>query len=138
MRRWFQSASLALLASANLYSASNVSHPFVGVTCIERSESVPREIHMHIVQIDLAAPGLRFKLTPASGKLETTRQTTLDFLRQEHAQIAINAHFFTPFPSTETEALLIGLAASDGTVYSAFELPAQSFCSGCQRPGLEH
>ena len=47
---------------------------------------------MHIVIVDLSAPGLRCKLTSHAGSLETVRQTTLDFLKQEHAQIAVNAH----------------------------------------------
>ena len=51
----------------------------------------------HVVVIDLAQPGLRFRVTPPSGLRETVRQTTLDFHREQHAQIAINAHFFEPF-----------------------------------------
>jgi exopolysaccharide biosynthesis protein len=82
---------------------------------------------MHIVQIDLTAAGLRFKLSPPAGSREVVRQTTTEFLRQEQAQVAVNAHFFLPFPSTDTDAWLIGLAASNGRVYSAFETPEQSF-----------
>src|SRR5260221_2264147 len=103
------------------------SHPFVGVTYIDRTEESPRALHMHIAQIDLAAPGLRFKLTAPSGSRETVRQTTLDYLTQEHAQLAANAHFFLPFPTSDADLWLIGIAASDGQVYSAFETPAQSF-----------
>ena len=77
--------------------------------------------------VDLTAPGIAFKLTPPGGTLETVRQTTLDFLRQEHAQVAINAHYFLPFPSTSSGADLIGLAASNGTVYSGCEKPVQSY-----------
>jgi exopolysaccharide biosynthesis protein len=91
---------------------------------------------IHIVKIDLRAPGIAFKLTPRGGALETVRQTTLDFLKQEHAQVAINAHFFLPFPSTNTAADVIGLAASDGTVYSAFETPAQSYAIVDHAPAI--
>jgi hypothetical protein len=91
---------------------------------------------MHIVQIDLSAPGLRFKLSPPAGEREAVRETTLAFLTQERAQVAINAHFFLPFPSADREAWLVGIAASEGRVYSAFEAPAQSFALVADAPGL--
>ena len=84
---------------------------------IERSETSPRPVNMHIAQIDTRAKGIRFKVTPPGGTREVIRQTTLNFLRAERAQIAINGHFFLPFPSTDTEAWVIGLAASEGRVY---------------------
>src|SRR5262245_66626194 len=96
------------------------SQPFVGITYIDRTETSPRPIHMHIVQIDLAAPGLRFKLSPPSGGREVVRQTTLDYLMQEGTQVAINAHYFLPLPSSDSDALLVGIAASASLVYSAF------------------
>jgi hypothetical protein len=78
-------------------------------------------LRSHVVLVDLAAPGLAFKLTPPGGGRDTVRQTTLGFLLQEKAQVAINAHFFVPFPSDDTEVELVGLAASHGNVYSPFE-----------------
>jgi hypothetical protein len=98
-----------------------ITHPYEGITRLERTETTPRKVKMQIVQIDLAAPGLRFKLTSPGGTRDTIRQTTLDFLEQEHAQVAINAHFFVPYPSSDNEANLVGLAASEGTVFSPFE-----------------
>ncbi|HXI52704.1 MAG TPA: phosphodiester glycosidase family protein [Candidatus Saccharimonadales bacterium] len=94
---------------------------YCGVTMITRTETAPRPLSMHIVLIDLLAPGLRFKLTPPSGTRETVRQSPLGFLRQEQAQLAINTHFYLPFTTPDTDAYLIGLAASDGRVYSGFE-----------------
>ncbi len=104
-----------------------LTHPFLGITYIDRTQSAPRAVHMHVVQIDLTAPGLRFKLSPPGGGREVLRQTTLDFMKQEHAQVAINAHYFLPFPSADREAWVIGIAASDGRVYSAFESPEQDY-----------
>lgn len=127
---WFQFWPGALIA------ADTVERPFPGVTHISRTETEPRSLHIHIVKIDLTAPGLRFKLTAPAGTLETIRQTTLQFLEQEHAQIAINAHFFLPFPSTQAEASLVGFAASDGVVYSAFEAPSQSYALTRDAPAL--
>ena len=90
----------------------------------------------HVVVIDLAQPGLRFRVTPPGGSRETVRQTTLEFLRKEHAQVAVNTHFFEPFPSDDREAFLIGPAASDGKVYSDFETPRQSYAILSDAPAL--
>jgi hypothetical protein len=119
-----------------LPAADTVQHPFRGATYIERVETAPRALRMHIVKIDLAAPGIAFKLSPPGGKLETVRQTTLEFLLQEHAQIAVNAHYFLPWPSSSPEASLVGFAASNGTVYSAFEVPEQSYALTPYAPAL--
>jgi exopolysaccharide biosynthesis protein len=116
--------------------AALVSQPFVGITYVDRTETRPRPLHIRIVQIDLRAPGIRLKVSPPAGPREVRRQTTLDFLRQEHAQVAVNAHFFLPFPSDEPEAWVIGLAASEGRVYSAFEYPEQNFAIVDNAPAL--
>jgi len=126
---------LALLALSG-WGAEVVGHPFLGITHITRTETSPRQVTMHVVQIDLAAPGIAFKLTAPDGPLETVRQTTLEFLNQEHAQVAINSHFFVPFPSTEPNANLVGLAASNGNVYSAFEVPVQSYAIVASAPAI--
>src|SRR5215471_8195494 len=133
----FFAAALAICTCRSILSSEEVvEHPFRGVTTISRTESVPRSLTIHVVMIDLTAPGIAFKLTSPSGALETVRQTTLDFLKQEHAQIAINAHYFVPFPSTSTGADLIGLAASNGTVYSGCEKPVQSYAIVEHAPGI--
>src|SRR5215469_2119087 len=113
-----------------------VTNPFVGVTLITRTETVPRTEHMHIAEINLTAPGIHFELTPPGGTLESVRQTTVGFLNQEHAQLAIISHFFLPFPSSNPDAMLIGLAASNGNVYSRFEAPVQSYALVTNAPAL--
>jgi hypothetical protein len=129
-------AVAVLLAALPLHAEQRVTQAFAGVSYIDRTETAPRAVHMHVVQIDLTAPGLRFELSPPAGGREVVRQTTLEFLAQEHAQVAINAHFFLPFPSTDTEAWVIGIAASDGRVYSAFESPEQDFALVADAPGV--
>src|SRR3954453_4738918 len=110
---------LAFLCLAiSLFGTEILTSPFAGVTLITRTETVPRNETIHIAIIDLTAPGIRFQLTPPGGTLETVRQTTLDYLNQQQAQLAINSHFFLPFPSTNLDAWLIGIAASNGNVYS--------------------
>ncbi|HET9131861.1 MAG TPA: phosphodiester glycosidase family protein, partial [Terriglobia bacterium] len=121
---------------APLDGAQTVRKPFIGVTMIARTETAPRFLQIHIVQIDLNAPGIRFKLTAPGGKMEAIRNTTVEFLSEEHAQVAVNAHFFLPFPSTSADANLIGLAASNGNVYSGFESPAQSYAIIPDAPAL--
>jgi hypothetical protein len=102
-------------------AAENVTHPFIGVTHIARWEETPRSVFMNIVLVDLAMPGIRFKLTGPSGTRDTLKETTLDFLKRQHAQIAINCHFMVPYPSTDRNVEVVGLAASKGMVYSPFE-----------------
>jgi hypothetical protein len=126
---------VAVLVST-MFAQATTEHPFRGVTHISRIETTPRSVTMHIVLIDLQTPGLRFKLTTPAGTREKVRQTTHDFLAQEHAQLALNAHFFLPYPSTYRNADLIGLAASEGTVYSACEQPVQSYALVPNAPAI--
>src|SRR5262249_19504193 len=93
-------------------AAETVDHPFLGVTHITRTETSPRAVTMHIVKIDLTIPGITFRLTPPGGTRETLRQTTLAYLQAQQAQVAVNSHFFLPFPSADLNAMLIGLGAS--------------------------
>ena len=111
-------------------------HPYLGITYIDRLESSPRPVHMHIAQIDLSARGLKFRVSPPGGTREVVRETTLNYLKRQAAQLAINAHFFFPFPSSDTEAWVIGLGASDGRVYSTFETPVQDFALVGNAPAL--
>ena len=116
--------------------AWQAAQPFIGVTYFDRSITEPRPLRMHIAQIDLRAPGIRFKVSPPGGDREVLRQSTLDFLNQERAQIAINGHFFLPFPSEDKTAWVIGLAASEGRVFSAFEIPEQSYALVAFAPAI--
>ncbi|HMD37000.1 MAG TPA: phosphodiester glycosidase family protein [Vicinamibacterales bacterium] len=111
-------------------------HPYSGITYVDRTESSPRALHMHVAQIDLRTQGLRFRLSPHAGPREVVRQTTLTFLRDEHAQLAINVHYFLPWPSDDPSSSLVGIAAFDGDVYSAFEHPVQRYAIVDDAPGL--
>lgn len=122
--------------TAALQSEQRVTQPYLGITYIDRTEKTPRPVHLHIVQIDLTAPGLRFALSSPAGTREVVRRTTLEYVRQVHAQVGINVHFFQPFPSSDTEAWIIGLGASDGRVYSAYETPAQRYAIVADAPAL--
>jgi hypothetical protein len=80
----------------------------------------------YVMQINLDAPGIGFTTTPltaggsAGGSVETTSQTTAQFLQSTGAQVAINANTFnnccsTTAPANET---LNGLAISNGQLVS--------------------
>ncbi len=134
--KWIPLVSTLFLGSAGLHAADVVEHPWAGITSITRTETAPRSLTMHIVEVDLTEPGISFMLTPPGGALETIRQTTLEFLNQEHAQVAINGNFYLPFPSSNPEAMLVGFAASRGTVYSGFQRPAQSYAIVADAPAI--
>src|SRR4029079_4229228 len=81
-------------------------------------------------------PGLRVKLTGPGGTREVVRATTAAALQREHGQIAINGHFFLPFPSADADAWVVGFAASEGRPFSAFEVPEQSYAIVANAPAL--
>jgi hypothetical protein len=147
--------------------AEDVTHPYPGITLIKRKEIIPlpapnanalRQVKMNIVLVDLNAREIRFKMTPAGENLptdnfgtagwptpyppfETVRQGTLQYLEAAHGQVAINSHFFAPFPvpagsNQGAWAYLIGLAASRGNVYSAFETPFQIYAIVADSPAI--
>lgn len=130
----------ALLAisqpAATSSTAWQTTQPFIGVTYLDKTESGPRPLRMHVAQIDLQAPGLRFKVSAPAGDREVMRQSTLAFMTQERAQLAINGHFFLPFPSEDKTAWVIGLGASEGQVFSAFEIPEQTYALVAYGPAL--
>ncbi len=135
--RWPVTLTLVLLLSPKIARPQAVTaHPYPGITATTLRDTTPRNFTAHIVEIELSTPGLRLHLTPPGGTRETVRQTTLEFLRQQKAQFAINAHFFLPFPSAEPDANLIGLAVSDGILVSDFEAPAQAYALAANSPAV--
>jgi exopolysaccharide biosynthesis protein len=114
--------SSATSASATTISVSSFSPQFVGVDLAtakilsDADSSVVNTSIAYIERIDLTAPGIGFTTTPPSGPLETTSQTTSQFLQSTHAQVAINANFFSDVAATASPEDLIGLAVSNGTV----------------------
>jgi uncharacterized iron-regulated membrane protein len=135
-RRLWSIVGLALAAAVAIHGQQAGSQPYAGLTYFDRTAITPRPLHTHVIQVDLSTPGIRFTLTPPSGDRETERQTTVEFVKSQHAQAGINGHFFLPFPSTDKAAWLIGLAASEGRVFSAFESPEQSFALVADAPAI--
>jgi phosphodiester glycosidase len=118
---------------------STVDYPYLGVTHVFRVGSLPdfpRNVNIQVIKIDLTAPYLSFKYAPHAGTRDTLRETTLQFLNDMGAQIAINGHFFLPFPSTDLNSALVGFAASNGNIYSPFELPTQNYAIVRDSPAI--
>src|SRR6266705_673612 len=128
---FFLGLTLWLASALEMQAAdiTTVSYPYLGVTHFARTGSVPdfpRNVKIHVVKIDTKAPFISFKFTPHSGTRDTMRQTTLQYLNSQGAQLAINGSSFLPFPSSDFNSALVGFAASNGSVYSPFELPTQT------------
>ena len=102
---------------------------FEGIEYIREIESGKNPKVIHIVRIQLDAPGISFLVTPGDKtKPRPLRaQTTSQFLKKHKLQVAINGDFFFPFhsssllnyyPHIDDPVELEGLAASDGVIYS--------------------
>lgn len=129
-------ALLLSLAWAPLAAGAQTTRPYAGVTLTDRSLTTPRPARLIVAQVDLKTPGVRVTVSAPGGARETVRETTLAFLTRTGAQLAVNAHFFLPFPSGDADAWVIGLAASEGRVYSAFEHPEQDYALVPDAPAL--
>jgi hypothetical protein len=129
-------AAVLALAAGSAGAAQTVTQPYLGITRITDSITLaaPADqtpgtglgIHVaniNLVKIDLTAPGIAFKLSPDNGAAtgEVLTQTTLSFMTQERAQLAVNAHFFNFTSNAAVNTTVTGFAASNGTVFSAFE-----------------
>jgi hypothetical protein len=91
--------------------------------------SIPRPLVVHLLKIDLRAPGLSFLVTPPqnAGVLPLQAQTTSQFLGKSRAQIAVNGDFFAPwhsrflwdyYPHVGDPVQVDGMAVAQGREYS--------------------
>jgi hypothetical protein len=104
-------------------------HLFEGVTYTRQVRSTPRPLMIHIVEIDLLAPGIDLLVTPGdkSSGLDLYARTTGAFLAEFGVQVAINGSFFEPFrpgwyvgfePNSGDPVNVKGLSISNGMAYS--------------------
>ncbi len=110
-----------------LRAEDRVTEPFVGILLHEITYDQPRPLVIRVAEIDLTAKGISFLVTPGNGdpngdepgdpNNETTRQTTLTFLNEQNAQLAINASFFK-MGIADTDN--VGLVVSRGEQVSPF------------------
>lgn len=106
---------------------------FQGVVYQRQIRSTPRPIVIHVVSIDLTAPGIRVRVGPGEptpDQTETTAYTVSEFLTQFDLQLAVNASFFYPFeektpwnyyPHSGDRVNVVGQAISNGKPYSEAE-----------------
>ena len=150
---------MGLLLPLALYGYASTTRPrretlerqplFEGITYSRRIEHQPRLQLIHLLEIDLSAPGIVPFVSPsiedanveATGSYETIAQKTSSFLKTYRLQLAINANFFDPFDETTPWqyspregdlANLVGLAISDGEIVSPGDKnhPALCFLDG--------
>lgn len=116
-----------LLLTPALQAAERITKPFLGVTVREITFDKPRPLVIRVAEIDLKNPDVSFLVTPGNGdpngeepgdpNNETTRQTTLQFLKDQNAQLAVNASFFA---MGEVDTDNVGLVVSRGEHVSPF------------------
>lgn len=103
---------------------------FQGISYRREFRRSPRPAMVHVVTIDLTAPGLKVLVTPGeqqSIESETTARTTSEFLQEFGLQLAVNASFFHPFrevtawdyyPASGDRVGVVGQAIANGVEYS--------------------
>jgi exopolysaccharide biosynthesis protein len=98
---------------------------FPGIAYKRDARARSRPVMIHIVTIDLKAPGLKVLVTP---KLPKNARTTSDFVREYKLKLAINANYFAPFhentpwdyyPRTGDRTVPMGTVISNGDRYSS-------------------
>jgi hypothetical protein len=105
---------------------------FKGIHYQRQFRSQPRPVMLHIVTVDLTAPGLKVIVTPgtpsAEPKQKIRARTTSEFLTEFKLQLAVNASFFhhfeenTPwsyYPYRGDWVGTLGHTISNGVAYSA-------------------
>ncbi|NEQ42662.1 MAG: phosphodiester glycosidase family protein [Leptolyngbya sp. SIOISBB] len=113
---------------------------FAGVTYQRRVADEPWPQVIHIVTLDLTTPGIAIVASagsPDNDEMETTAQTTAQFLEQTATQVAVNANFFYPFeektpwnfrPHVGDRTNILGAGVADGESYSPSEAHWPALC----------
>ncbi|MEC4984395.1 MAG: phosphodiester glycosidase family protein [Oscillatoria sp. PMC 1068.18] len=111
-----------------------------GINYQRKTRSQPRPIMLHIVSIDLNAPGVKLFVTPGdpnNQEMDIKARTTSEFLEEYNLQLAINGSFFHPFivhnpwnyyPRSGDFVKVNGQAISEGKIYSEASAGWYVFC----------
>jgi len=126
---FLMTGTVVLVLAANAVAVAETTKPFQGITLRHERLTEPRQIDVHVVRVDLRAPGIRFKVTESSRPGESRLTTVRDSLAKEKARdaaacLAVNGAFFTFSPKTgiyPPHCYIEGIAASEGELYSAWE-----------------
>jgi hypothetical protein len=152
MRRFLKLSLLLLLALVLLPASGYIgllwSRPartdkqaflFRGVHYSRQARREPRPLLIHLVEIDLTAPGIGFLVTPgdAGSELDYLARTTSEFLTEHRLQLAINGSFFKPFyvntiwdyyPHRGDPVDATGLSIANGRTYSPASPAIPALC----------
>ncbi len=111
---------LALGAEFGEPERVEVTRPYPGITIRHEVYREPRPLQLWSVAIDLATrPEFVVTGRGAIDGFETDCQSTLQFAESTGVDLAINASAFAPFRPEQGRGMdVVGLAASDGDVYS--------------------
>lgn len=117
---------------------------FQGITYERHVRNQPRPLVLHVVEVDLTAPGIDFLVSPPrpntgpkNEKLENTADTVPGFLDRHGVQVAVNGSFFFPhkvrsplnyYPRVGEGASTMGLSISNGDRYSEAEEGWAALC----------
>jgi hypothetical protein len=102
---------------------------FEGITYTRDVRDDPRPLIIHVVTVDLDAPGVTFLVTPGepTGDHQLAARTTSEFLDEFDLQVAINGSYFYPFwtnspwdyyPHSGDPVSVYGFASAQGVAYS--------------------
>jgi Phosphodiester glycosidase len=115
---------------------------FKGIVYQRRAISQPRPVTMHIVTVDLTAPGIKPLVTPGNplkGRRKTFARTTSAFLEEFQLQLAVNGSYFQQFyektpwdyyPRSGDPSRPLGESISNGQRYSKAESDKAVICFG--------
>lgn len=102
---------------------------FTGVKYVREVKTSPRPMVVHIVTIDLQAPGIRVLVTPPEDTTDSkplAARTTSEFVKGFEVQLAVNGSGFKPwfatgpfyFPHSGDRVRPLGYAVSRGEQYA--------------------
>ncbi|MEM9806945.1 MAG: hypothetical protein AAF959_16870 [Cyanobacteria bacterium P01_D01_bin.56] len=127
----------AMLASQRPARVELTQTLFTGITYQRQIRTTPRAIVIHIIHVDLTAPGISIIVSPSIDNRpadlteptrETVAQTTTEFLSKTQVQIATNGSFFYPFeekspwhyyPHSGDRTYVAGQAIASGIPYAS-------------------
>lgn len=91
---------------------------YTGVFYRREVRELPRDIVLHIAEIDLTAPGISFFVTPGQGNAQFPERTTADFLDEFNLQLALNGSFYRFDRGNDGILQPLGQTISNGVTYS--------------------
>ncbi len=121
-RNWSWLVVLALIACTPVQAQVKMkdwSPAYVGIDQASGSISAKYVSVIYAVRVDLKAPGISFVSSRHSGTKATVSDTVSDFAKKTHAQVAINAGFFSPCClEHEEDKNILGVSIAEGKIVS--------------------